>query len=322
MKPYLFYQGLSKLAKELKGDENIYLGIRPYGFHAGNMVSIIIYPILLCEKLSEKGINPQFTFHLFLNDWEQDKLDGPDIKRYPFNIHPKNTTLQYTYLSRTKKTNVEYWQPIFRKQMQNIKSRYPKVKIKIIRNSSMKNTKEMKKYLLKTLNSGRKIASILEKYTKYPVLNKPIAYVIAVCPFCKKTKGHTNTFKQNRHLLISHYCTNCSKKITGKYEDFDYWFYHKPLAIPRLELFNIDLCITGGDHFNEGDYIVREKLIKFFGAKIKKYKTIYAPVVLGVNGEKMSKSNKNTAFIPFKKLFQYVKNHPELKQIDLKGLRP
>ena len=33
-KPYFFQDGINELSQELSGDENVFLGIRPYGFHA------------------------------------------------------------------------------------------------------------------------------------------------------------------------------------------------------------------------------------------------------------------------------------------------
>ena len=44
MKPYFLHQGFLELASTLEGNENIYLGIRPYAFHAGNIVTMVIYP--------------------------------------------------------------------------------------------------------------------------------------------------------------------------------------------------------------------------------------------------------------------------------------
>jgi hypothetical protein len=95
MKPYFLYDGIIELAQTLAGTENIYLGIRPYAFHAGNMVTMVVYPLLLCREIEKLGKEAQFNFFIFINDWEQDRLAGPDTKTYPFNIFPLNTTFQY-----------------------------------------------------------------------------------------------------------------------------------------------------------------------------------------------------------------------------------
>lgn len=57
--------------------------------------------------------------------------------------------------------------------------------------------------------------------------------------------------------------------------------------MPRLEIFNIDICITGSDHYNEGDFIVRQELIKKYSLKAKPHKALYSQVVLGRDGDVM-----------------------------------
>lgn len=83
MKPYLYLSGLKSLAKKIKGNENVHIGIRPYGFHGGNVLSLIVYPYLLCKELNKLGKKPKLKFTISINDYEQDELDGPDIRRYP-----------------------------------------------------------------------------------------------------------------------------------------------------------------------------------------------------------------------------------------------
>lgn len=46
---YLYLDGLETLAREVRGDENIHIGIRPYGFHAGNNLALVAYPYILCD---------------------------------------------------------------------------------------------------------------------------------------------------------------------------------------------------------------------------------------------------------------------------------
>ena len=57
-KPYLLMNGLKEIAHEFTGDENIFLGIKPYGFHAGNRIPFVAYPILLCEELEKMANRP------------------------------------------------------------------------------------------------------------------------------------------------------------------------------------------------------------------------------------------------------------------------
>jgi len=89
MKPYLYFSGLKRLAKEINGDEIVHIGIRPYGFHAGNAMALVVYPYLLCKYFEKEKRVARFRFIISINDWEQDCLDGPDPLEYPFNIYPK-----------------------------------------------------------------------------------------------------------------------------------------------------------------------------------------------------------------------------------------
>jgi len=307
MKPYLYYDGLLSAAESLTGKENIYLGIRPYGFHAGNMMPFVVYPLLLCRQMEKLGKKIKFNFYIFINDWEQDKLDGPDPKTYIFNVYPQKTTFQFTPSSEDPtKTVVDYWEPIIYKGVSQLKKYYPDISIKVVRNSSMKNDPVMKYCLIKTIKSPELIADIFRKNTDKTVLDKPLQYAMAICPKCHWAKGQTFVDGDN----IIHQCSNCGQKSTDQYSNFEYWFYHKPLAIPRLEIYNIDLCITGADHYSEGDFIVRQKLIDYFGYKTKYPQTLYTPVVFGKNGLVMGKSKNNTGILPLDDLVKLAVNNP------------
>lgn len=303
MKPFLYYRGLKKLAKELRGTERIYLGIRPYGFHCGNMVSLVVYPILLCQELLKLKKVPRFKIYVFINDWEQDRLAGPDVKMHPFNIHPLKTTFQYTFdPSNPTKSIVDFWEPEIMRNICKIKELFPLVTVQSVRNSQMKQHSIMKRCLTQTLNNPQLIAEILLKFTNKKILSEPIAYAMAVCPDCKIVRGQTQIIKK----IIHHYCSLCGKVTTGDYRDFDYWFYHKPLALPRIEICKIDLCITGADHHNEGDFKVRQELMKAYKIKTPPPKTLYTPVVYGFNGQVMGKSKGNAVLWDFDELLNLV----------------
>jgi lysyl-tRNA synthetase class I len=314
MQPYFFQNGSRKLAQEISGRENIYLGIRPYGFHAGNMLPLVLYPMLLGQELKKLGEEPQFNIFIFINDWEQDGLAGPDIKEYPFNIFPENTTFQYTLDPENKGTNiVDFWEPIIVENIRQIQSFFPMVKIKSVRNSELKNNSIMKKHLLFTIQNPHVVADVLRKYSNKQVLDNPLCYAMAVCPQCFKVKGES--FVNNEE--VTHLCKNCGVKAVGSYSDFDYWFYHKPLALPRLEIFNIDICITGSDHYNEGDFIVRQELIKKYGSKAKPPRTLYSQVVLGRDGDTMGKSRGNAETIEVNDLLRLFNKYPNEKTIKI-----
>lgn len=314
MKAYFFQAGIEQLAQEITGRENVYLGIRPYGFHAGNMLPFVLYPILLCKELKKLRKEPEFNLFIFINDWEQDKLAGPNLNLFPFNIFPKNTTFQYVFDQKNKNMNiVDYWEPIIVKNVKRIQNLFPKIRIKSVRNSHLKNNPIMKKHLLFTIQNPQIVANILRKYTNKKILEEPLTYAMAVCPKCKKVKGKS-IYKDGK---ILHNCLNCGKKTQGKYEDFDYWFYHKPLAIPRLEIFDIDICITGSDHYVEGDFIVRQELIKAYKSSAKFPKTLYTQIVLGRDKNTMGKSRGNEILITLEELKNLFNKFPNAKTIQI-----
>lgn len=316
MKPYLFYQGLIELSQTLKGNENIYLGIRPYGFHAGNATSLAIYPQLLCKALKEKGLEPRFHIYLFINDWEQDKLDGPNPKKYPFNICPVRTTFQYTpdYFGCCNNI-VDHWQPIIEKDIYKITQNYPLVKIESVRNSSLKHDTRFKDLLLKTIKYPEDIFKIIKTHSTKPVLKEPISFAKAVCPRCHSARGKTIVIGKD---TINNICDYCDLNISGEYEKFDFWFYHKMLALPRLQIFNIDLCITGYEHYNEGDYYIRQDLIKRFQPSIKLPQTLYAPLILGENNDTMGKSRGNAKYIELNDLMMIINQNINKEKIIIK----
>lgn len=320
MKAFFFYKGLKEIAKELNGNERIYLGVRPYGFHAGNMVPFVAYPLLLCREMKKLRKEPKFTFYIFLNDWEQDKLDGPNTKMYPFNVQPLNTTFQYVLdPSNPKRNIVDYWEPIILKHVFRIKEENPHITIKSIRNSEMKFEAPMERNIIKTIKSPTLIAKILKKITGKKLLNKPLAYALAVCPECKFVRGETKLKKRN---VVTHTCYKCGITTKGGYRKFDYWFYHKMLALPRLEICNIDLCITGFDHYLEGDFSVRQELIKTFRCKAKFPKTLYTQLVVGADGQILEKQKGDIATIEPDILIELIENSGNEKIIQLKNIKP
>lgn len=315
MKPFFYYKGIKSLAKILRGDENIYLGIRPYGFHAGNALTQVVYPILLCKELLKQGKIPKFKFFVFINDWEQDRLAGPDLKMFPFNVHPVDTTFQYTFdLNNPAKNIVDYWEPVIISNIKKIKQFYPEVKIKSIRNSNMKKDYYMRDCLLKTIENPYILKEIIEKYSQIKVLSEPLSFAMAVCPMCKMVKGLT----QYKNKVLNHLCFACGDVSRGEYLDFDYWFYHKPLALPRIKKYDIDLCITGADHYNEGDFYIRQDLIKTYNLKMKNPLSLYTPTVLGYDDKPMGKSRGNAVYLDPEMLLEMVNKEPNDETIKLK----
>jgi hypothetical protein len=58
---------------------------------------LYIYPYLFCEEVEKINKPVNFIFFFSVNDYEQDELDGPDYKKYHFNIQWCNL-FYYTYI--------------------------------------------------------------------------------------------------------------------------------------------------------------------------------------------------------------------------------
>lgn len=315
-KPYFCNDGIDKLSRELSGTENIFLGIRPYGFHAGNAIPFVIYPLLLCETLQNAGKKPQFKFYLFLNDWEQDGFDElyADRTVYPFNIAPKFTTFQYLPAEDGKGSLVDYWESIIVDKVSIIQCKYPDVKIRCVRNSHMRDMPTMKDVVLKTINNPDIVSNVLKSTTNKKILDNS-CYCRPVCPNCKSAKTIAR-IENSDNLDIK--CDCCGLHKVYNYHLLNYWLYHKPLALPRIKEFNIDLCITGMDHYHEGDFLTRMKLFEAYEIDTKLPKTLYTPTLYGRNGKIMGKSKGNCEDISIEQLLSLIINNSNKTEIYLK----
>ena len=307
-KPYLYNSGLKRLAKEAKGDERIHMGIRPFGFHAGNLVSLYISPYLFFEEVKRLGKPVNFTLFYSINDYEQDELDGPDHIRYPFNVFPKNTTLGYAKDPEScHEYVIDHWEPIIKKCILTLRDHFTGLQIYFVRNSELKGDIKFKEILTSTLRNPTEQADIYRRFTDKEILEKPIQYAGVVCPVCKRTKGTTHAHRVNGDYI--HWkCGTCGISFNASYASYDYWFYHKPLFTARLSIFNIDITFSGNDHFSEGDFLVRQEFIKRFNPDLKIPKMYFGPLILAEDGEKMSKSRKNVRFGDVEALMKHCKD--------------
>ena len=97
-------------------------------FNAGNVLSLVVYPYLLCREMRKNNKEVNFKFKISINDYEQDFLDVPDFRKYPFNIYPQNSSFQFMPdEAGCCKDVVDHWQPIIESNILNIKKTFPKI---------------------------------------------------------------------------------------------------------------------------------------------------------------------------------------------------
>jgi lysyl-tRNA synthetase class I len=297
---YLYLDGLEVLAREASGDENVHIGIRPYGFHAGNALALVAYPYVLCETYRQyHNREPRFHFFISINDWEQDALDGPDYRKYPFNIYPKSTSIQHTSYRMQdghECPSTDYWQPIIESAVRSKLGEFGSVALLFVRNSGLRDEITFRDFLEKTINHPIEQSRIFQEFSGKELLEEPISYAGVICPECHRAHGKTS-IENKPGRAISWQCADCRHTARGLFQEFDFWWYHKPLLVARLKIFDIDITLSGGDHFSEGDYMIRKEMIKYFDPSIKVPKMIFTPTLLSpIDGERMSKSRGNHVF--------------------------
>jgi len=308
MNTSLYLNGLKKAAKTMKGNEKIHLGIRPYALHAGNILTIVTYPLLLCEELEQNGKIAKFNFIVSINDWEQAALLGENIHKYNFDIKPDHTTLEFTNEKNGKKT-VDYWEKVIQKKLKIVSSRYPNVKINTIRNSSLKDDKAMKHVILSTIKSQSEIKKIMLNSSGIQTNGSKSYLANAICPNCKHANTNTK-IDRNSTLILS--CDKCNRVVTGKYEDFSYWLHHKPMFAARWKIFDFTYSISGGDHYLEGDHKTRKALFEYyFNKPAPKINMIFSPILIASDGQKMSKSRGNIYSVGLDEILQIARKCEE-----------
>lgn len=291
MEPYLYFDGLLKLTKDIQGDEIVHMGIRPYGFHAGNAMALVVYPFLLCKYLKEIGGKVELKFVVSINDWEQDLLDGPDPRKYPFNIFPKNTSIYY--LPDDKgccRSLTDHWQKVIERNVTPLQITYPGISFKFVRNSELIKHPFCKWMLSETIKDPRKQFEIMKNNSGKETLENPVQYAGAICPECHRAHGETRIADDGRVLWK---CQECGCDTSGNIEEFQFWWYHKPMLLARMEIFKMDITLSGGDHFTERDFNIRRAFIKEYAPDIKEPRMLFTPTIIAPNGERMSKSRNN-----------------------------
>ncbi|MBI2009271.1 hypothetical protein HYS84_02575 [Candidatus Saccharibacteria bacterium] len=306
MNCFLYLEGLKELSIRLRGDEKIHLGIRPYQFHAGNILSIGAYPYLLCEEVKKLGKTPRFTFIISLNDWEQDELVGEDIYRYIFDVRPKHTTIQHLKADNGENMT-DHWETKIKHELKLIIQDFPEVKIGYVRNSELRYHPLMQEALIHTLNNRHKHKEILLKYSKKPTNGTDTRFANAVCDKCYNIDTESEVLPKK---LIRLTCTECGKNAIGSILSFNYWFYHKELFSARLAILRFDVSISGSDHYAEGDYATRKALYELIYEKpFPNLKMLFAPILLSDDGQKMSKSRDNYKYIPLGTILSYARTN-------------
>ena len=144
--------------------------------------------------------------------------------------------------------------------------------------------------------------NILVTNSHFSYLNYPIKYAGAICPKCHTAHGVTTVVNHDKILWD---CSKCHLTITDNTHKFQYWWYHKPMLIARIKIFDIDITLSGGDHYSEGDFSIRKAFIEKYIPTIREPYMLFTPTIISPDGQKMSKSRNNTEYANIPKLIKY-----------------
>lgn len=296
--------GISSVAHEVCGTERIDMGVRPFGFHAGNIASTIVYMELLCRKTAQLGKDVNFHVSFCLSDTEQHIITGhpnaPD-KDDEANIYPKGKTLQYTESVCEGVTVVDAWKPLYKVALETLTKKWPGISWDMYKTSQLVHNETFLDILTRTIHDPDPITSIIESATGKKV-HKPADFVRAVCPWCNIPASKT-TISPKKQIKLE--CSDCLRRGTFLPENLDYWTHHAIAIVGEwacLEKYDIGIC--GYDHYAIGSERLWLGLAKHFGCEEKILDTLrlYSPLVLSYDGRKMGKSNGNMCYADIDKM--------------------
>lgn len=287
---YERFEGLRQLAKTLRGDEVLHVGVRPFGFHAGNHLSLVIYPELLCEALEMSGKKAHLHLIVSINDWEQHLPSGIDPVRYPYNIRPADTIFQFTP-GPGNASIVDYWEPRIWAAYEPLRRRFPAVQIEFRRNSALRNDRRIVPILRKTKSHALAIGEMFRRLGRYEVIvDDTLTFAEAVCLKCHTARGASRFLDDDNVEVL---CEHCGTRSEGDALEFDWWLHHKPLFVARWHLWGFDVAVSGGDHFDDHDDLIRDDMRALFDIPSQDLRMLFAPLIVDYRGWKMSKSAHN-----------------------------
>ena len=220
-------------------------------------------------------------------------------------MRPLDITIQYAKEKDSQTLTAPYWGGRIIDAMTAVTQRYPNVTVKPYYNSDLRYTAAMKRVVLQTLSNPQEIKDLMLTITKKPTDNSLAIFASTVCPKCHD--ANTQTVIENDILRVN--CPLCGQQTEGKYEEFTYWLHHKPLFAARWKALGFEYSLSGGDHLAEGDVEVRRALYEyFFNEDAPKLDMVFSPILMGSDGNKMSKSRDNYFDMPIEKLLSLAQS--------------
>jgi hypothetical protein len=86
-----------------------------------------------------------------------------------------------------------------------------------------------------------------------------------------------------------------------------FWWHYPPLRAARIATLKLDVHITGGDHVYLGDVATAEALLGLLAPAVRPPRILASPMLLAVDGQKMSKTNGNCASAPLARIIELAR---------------
>jgi hypothetical protein len=308
---YFGASGIDSVAQAICGNERINMGVRPVGFHAGNMASTVVYTDLLCKKTFSLGKKVNFHISFCLSDAEQYKAvrhpSSPKNTHYFRDCYPDGKTIQFTMCPQKPNISVvDAWLPVYENALIQISQKWPGLSWNIYRTTDLKKYNAFKTILLTTIEKPDEIATVIEESTGQKVY-RPVDFVRAICPFCKTPVPNTRITPSGLIAIEDHKCHNAHGAGEYSYDALEYWTHYIIAILAEwASLDKFDIVIFGYDH--SGCEKAWLSLAKYYGIENKIYDTIrlYAPLILSFDGKKMGKSNYNIRYTSISLLTQFL----------------
>lgn len=291
---FLGNDGISKVAHRLRGSERLHMGVRPAGFHAGNALALVVYPLLLLRELRRSGKLGSLTLFVSINDCEPTALAYPRGEWYPNNVVAGGPIFELAPDPDSCCPSLaQHHEPIIRERIGVLKEEFPDLSLEFVRNSELRVRPEFRSALIETLKRPAEIGECMSDSMRCPFDPRRAQFAGAVCPVCGATRGKTSIDERRADLGIRFGCAACGTVTEGNVDDFRFWWHYAALRAARAACFRFDVHLTGGDHVKLGDLESFAAVLSIVAPGTPVPNVLASPVLKGTDGRKMSKSFGN-----------------------------
>jgi len=303
------YSGLQALARRMTGRERIHMGVRPNGFHAGNALALVAYPLLLLRELARVEGEVECSFIVSINDLEPSAFGYPLGQQYPNNVVAMGVPFGLTPDPYGCCTSISrHQEPIIRRHLAVLEEEFPQISVSFVRNSELRHTPEFRSALLTTLSAASELGERLSRAMNCRYDPSTAAFAGAVCAQCHSADGRTTVVASSSDgFVVRHRCGFCGKVREAPDTDFDFWWHYAPLRAARAACLRFDVHVTGGDHLQLKDLQSVDDVIALVAPTATPPIILASPMLLCPDGRKMATSFGNGLDAPLEELLELAR---------------